>query len=56
MTDQGVNENVFAYSNGPIGQKFLVVYNNRTQATRGRIHLAADKASLEEEGLALPGT
>jgi glycosidase len=54
MTDQGVNENVFAYSNGPIGQKFLVVYNNRTQATRGRIHLAADKASPEEEGLALP--
>ena len=54
MTDQGVNENVFAYSNGPIGQKFLVVYNNRTQETRGRIHLAADKASPEEEGLALP--
>jgi hypothetical protein len=54
MTDQGVNENVFAYSNGPSGQKFLVVYNNRAQATRGRIHLAADKASPQEEGLALP--
>jgi glycosidase len=54
MTDQGVDENVFAYSNGSIGQKQLVVYNNSTQATRGRIHLAADKASQEEEGVALP--
>jgi hypothetical protein len=53
MTAQGVDENVFAYSNGPIGQKLLVVYNNTTQAARGRIHLAADKASPEEEGVAL---
>ncbi len=54
MTDQGVDENVFAYSNGPIDQKLLIVYNNTTQATRGRIHLASDKASPEEEGVALP--
>ncbi len=53
MTNHGVDENVFAYSNGPSGQKFLVVYNNTTEATRGRIHLAADKASPAEEGVAL---
>jgi glycosidase len=53
MTALGIDENVFAYSNGPIGQKLLVVYNNATQKTLGRIHLAADQASQEEEGVAL---
>ncbi len=54
MTGYGVNENVYAYSNGPIGQKSLVVYNNSAQATQGRLHQAAAKASSQEEGLACP--
>jgi hypothetical protein len=51
-TDQGVDENVYAYSNGPVGEKVLVVYNNTVQATRGRLHQAAAKASPNEEGVA----
>ena len=33
----GVNENVFAYSNGDGGERALVVYNNRYAEARGRI-------------------
>ncbi len=52
IADHGVDENVFAYSNGPPGQKLLVVYNNSLNATRGRLHHAAPKASAEKEGTA----
>ncbi len=52
MTDHGINENVYAYSNGPGGHKHLVVYNNSAQATQGRLHQATAKASPAEEGLA----
>ena len=49
-SDHGVDENVFAFSNGPPGQKILVVYNNSLNATRGRLHDAAPKASAGDEG------
>jgi glycosidase len=58
-----VNENVFAYSNRTDGERSLVVYNNKYDATQGTIHVstaAMDKSSgsLRQwhlaEGLALP--
>jgi hypothetical protein len=51
-TGYGVDENVYAFSNGPPGQKILVVYNNTLNATHGRLHHAAPKASAEHEGIA----
>ena len=52
MTGHGVDENVYAFSNGPPGQKILVVYNNTLHATHGRVHRAVPKASSEHEGIA----
>ena len=51
-TGYGVDENVYAFSNGPPGQKILVVYNNTLNATHGRLHHAAPKATAEHEGIA----
>ncbi len=51
-TGYGIDENVFAFSNGPPGQKILVVYNNTLNATHGRLHHATPKASAEHEGTA----
>ena len=51
-TGHGVDENVYAFSNGPPGQKILVVYNNTLNATHGRLHHAAPKAFAEHEGIA----
>ncbi|MEJ2469809.1 MAG: alpha-amylase family glycosyl hydrolase [Desulfuromonadales bacterium] len=51
---EGINDNVFAFSNGPPEEKYLVVYNNAPQATRGQIHQAAPQASAEREGQAQP--
>ncbi len=53
-TVYGVDENVYAFSNGPTGNKFLVVYNNSAQHTEGRLHHASAKASAEQEGVAHP--
>jgi glycosidase len=50
-TDDGVNENVYAFSNGPSGQKALVVFNNSPQPTCGRIHWASPKAVNGQEGV-----
>ena len=52
-----VNENVFAYSNRASGERSLVVYNNKYDATQGNIHTSAafmDKGSgtLRQRGLA----
>jgi hypothetical protein len=58
-----VNENVFAYSNRCEGERSLVVYNNKYDATQGTIHISAammDKGAGElrqrslADGLALP--
>jgi glycosidase len=49
-TGQGVDENVYAFCNGPTGEKMLIVYNNAAQQTRGRLHRAAPKAAPEAEG------
>jgi hypothetical protein len=58
-----VDENVFAYSNRSGGERSLIVYNNKYDATHGTIHSSAgfmDKGSgaLRQrslaEGLALP--
>jgi glycosidase len=51
-TSYGVDENVYAFSNGPVERKVLVVYNNAAQATRGRLYQAAPKAAPEQEGVA----
>ncbi len=53
-TTHGVDENVYAYSNGPAGGKALVVYNNAAHRTSGRLHHAAPKAAPEQEGMAHP--
>jgi glycosidase len=51
-----VNENVFAYSNRADGERSLVIYNNKYDATQGTIHGSAafmDKSSgqLRQRGL-----
>ena len=48
----GIDENVYAFSNGPPGGKLLVVYNNAAQTAAGRLHQAAPKAVPEREGAA----
>jgi glycosidase len=53
-TTYGVNENVYAFSNGPIGSRNLVVYNNCAQQTEGRLHHAAPKAAPGQENVAHP--
>ncbi|MCK4509500.1 MAG: hypothetical protein KAU27_13200, partial [Desulfuromonadales bacterium] len=53
-TAHGIDENVYAYSNGPAGSKMLVVYNNAAQHTEGRLHQAAPKAAPGQEGVAQP--
>jgi glycosidase len=53
-TDHGICENIYSFSNGPIGRKYLVVYNNSPHPVQGRIHNAAPKASLQQEGMAQP--
>jgi glycosidase len=53
-TGDGIDDNVYAFSNGYAGEKFLVIYNNSAQRTEGRLHHAAPKASAEQEGDAHP--
>ncbi len=53
-TGDGIDDNVFAFSNGYAGEKVLVIYNNAAQHTEGRLHHAAPKASAEQEGDAHP--
>jgi glycosidase len=53
-TNQGIDENVFAFSNGPANEKVLVVYNNAARQTTGRLHQAAPKATPETEGRPQP--
>jgi glycosidase len=49
-TEEGhVNENVFAYSNENLTQRSLVVYNNKFEAARGRIHWANTVIREHEE-------
>jgi len=56
QTGFGVDDHVFAYSNGPAGDRQLVVYNNSPHATRGSLHHAAPKAAPGREGEIGPGT
>jgi glycosidase len=51
-TVHNIDENVYAYSNGPVGEKVLVVYNNAAHRTEGRLHRAAPKAAPGQEGVA----
>ena len=51
---QGIDDNVFAFSNGPPGQRHLVVYNNAPHTTSGRLHQSAPKAGMGQEGVAQP--
>jgi len=53
-TSQGIDENVYAFSNGSSESKVLVVYNNAMQRTQGRLDQAAPKATPEQEGMAHP--
>ncbi len=53
-TEHGVNENVFAFCNGPPGQRHLVVYNNSPHGATGRLHHASPKAGTGQEGLPQP--
>ncbi len=52
--EHGIDENVYAFSNGPPGGKRLVVYNNAAQPAAGRLHQAAPKATPDQEGAAHP--
>ncbi|MGW8312081.1 MAG: alpha-amylase family glycosyl hydrolase [Desulfuromonadales bacterium] len=54
VSAHGIDDNVYAYSNGPAGSKVLVVYNNSVQPTQGSLHQAAPKASPQQEGAAWP--
>ena len=56
MTGHGIDENVYAFSNGPAGGRTLVVYNNAPHATSGRLHYAAPKAVHGREGETGPAT
>jgi len=52
----GVEENVYAYSNGPAGDRTLVIYNNAPHTTSGHIQQAAPKAAHGREGEIEPAT
>ncbi len=51
-TDDGIDDNVFAFSNGAPGNRWLVIYNNADHPTSGRVHQAAPRAHPDREGLA----
>ncbi|MHB8707819.1 MAG: glycogen synthase GlgA [Desulfuromonadales bacterium] len=55
-TGFGVDENVYAFSNGPAGDRQVVVYNNSPHATSGRLQHAAPKAARGVEGQLGPTT
>ena len=52
--DQGVNEDVFAYSNGCDRQRVLVVYHNRDGDAAGWIRHSVPKARLDSSGSRQP--
>jgi glycosidase len=54
VSDQGVDDNVYAFSNGAQNDRVLVVCNNSAQATRGRIDGAQAKALPGREGQTAP--
>ena len=53
-SEHGIDENVYAFSNGAPGGKLLVVYNNAAQPTAGRLHQAVPKADPAQEAAAHP--
>ncbi len=53
-TTGDVNDNVYAFSNGPADRKHLIVFNNSTHSTTGRVNSAAAKAHPDNEGVAQP--
>ena len=50
VTGFGIDEQVYAFSNGPPGDRWVVIYNNSPHATSGQLHQAAPKASGGREG------
>jgi ADP-glucose type glycogen/starch synthase len=52
----GIAESVYAYSNGPAGDRTLVIYNNAPQPASGRLHHAVPKAAAGREGDLGPAT
>ncbi len=46
-TDGSVNENVYAYSNGIGDERALILYNNKFQEARGRIHFSSVTAQKD---------
>ena len=55
LTDQGVNENLFIYSNGSDEKRCLVIYNNSPEPAVGRISVSSPKALPDQEGETRPG-
>lgn len=55
LTDQGVNENLYIYSNGTDEERCLVVYNNSPEPATGRISASSPKALPDQEGETRPG-
>ncbi len=51
----GVDENVFAYSNGTGPRRSLVIYHNRYGSTSGRIRESAPFATKQSDGTRPPG-
>ena len=49
-TENGTNDHVYVFSNGPPGQKSLVVYNNSSQPTQGLVRDAVPQAKADREG------
>lgn len=47
--DNGVNENVFAFTNISGNEKTIVIYNNSYEQTRGRIKYSTGKVSMFDE-------
>ncbi|MDT8440040.1 MAG: alpha-amylase family glycosyl hydrolase [Desulfuromonadales bacterium] len=54
QTGDGVAESLYAFSNGPAGNRHLVLVNNSAQPVRGRVDQAVPKAIAGAEGEAQP--
>lgn len=54
-TDAGIDENVYAFSNGSGRERWLVVYNNSPAPTSGRISMSVTRAVPGSEGRTRPG-
>jgi len=50
LPDGGINQNVFAYSNGIGDKRVIVIFNNSFERTEGKIHHSVDISSKNADG------